>query len=181
MLQYAGILKEINDTAPYHLFFDNLFTLSLLNELKELGIRGTGTLRGPKTMKCPLIESKVFKKKERGCFEYKTSKDNDVMVCRWNDSNIVTLHRISGGKLDQLAFRRGEACRILETYNKDSRRFSKVSQMHHGSSRYDRLDHLAEFHENQRCRVCHKKVKVFCKKCDIALHVKDCFAQYHSQ
>ncbi|KAF2885638.1 hypothetical protein ILUMI_20535 [Ignelater luminosus] len=89
------------------------------------------------------------------------------------------LHRISGGKLDQLAFRRGEACRILETYNKDSRRFSKVSQMHHGSSRYDRLDHLAGFRENQRCRVCHKKVKVFCKKCDIALHIKDCFAQYH--
>ncbi|KAF2881034.1 hypothetical protein ILUMI_25141 [Ignelater luminosus] len=207
-------------------------------------------------MKCPWIESKALKKKVRGCFEYKTSKDNDVMMSRWNDNNIVTvtsnvtpaypirnvkrysskdkkqifvtqpniihiyndnmggvhrcdqnlslyrtsirgkkwyfplfthcidmvienawqLHRISGGNLNQLAFPRAVACGILETYNKDSRRFSKVSQMHHGSSRYDCLEHLAEFRKNQRrCGVYHKKIKVFCKKCDIALYFINLF------
>ncbi|KAF2903824.1 hypothetical protein ILUMI_02350 [Ignelater luminosus] len=67
----------------------------------------------------------------------------------------------------------------IDINNKDLRRFSKVSQMHHGSSRYDRLDDFAEFRENQRR--CQKKVKVFCKKCDIALDVKNCFVQYHWQ
>lgn len=38
----------------------------------------------------------------------------------------------------------------------------------HEHSRYDRLDHLVLFSEQQR-------------KCDVALHVKECFYLYHTQ
>ena len=96
--------------------------------------------------------------------------------------NSWRLHKHNGGKLDQLEFRRSVATEILKTYKRNSKRGpSKPPKNLHEFSRYDRIDHLVLYHENQRrCAVCHKKANFICQKCDIALHPKDCFVNYHS-
>nr|CAH7730400.1 unnamed protein product [Callosobruchus chinensis] len=96
--------------------------------------------------------------------------------------NAWQLHRLNDGKLDQLSFRRSLATNLLETFKKTTRRGpSKPSSNEHQFSRYDRLDHLVEYQNKQtRCRVCHKNAFFRCKKCEVALHPKDCFVSYHT-
>lgn len=35
--------------------------------------------------------SKELKKEERGKFEYALEKHENIVICRWNDNNIVTI------------------------------------------------------------------------------------------
>lgn len=97
----------------------------------------------------------------------------DLMV-----QNAWQLHKMQNGSLDQLTFRRRIALAILET-NGESRKRGRPSSLENTDSRFDRIDHLVTSQEKQtRCRVCHKKVKTKCLKCDVALHI-DCFVPYH--
>lgn len=75
--------------GPYNLYFDNYFTsLSLLTTLRENGTGGTGTIHENRLAKCPVTPASVLKKQSRGNFSFQTN--NDVLVLRWHDNNIVT-------------------------------------------------------------------------------------------
>lgn len=261
VLQYVDVLQSTG-FSNFHIFFDNFFTsLSLMKELTFRKIRATGTIRDNRLPKCPFIDVKAFKKKSRGDYQY-ALVDNETVLCRWNDNNVITiasnassvlptnktkrfsqkekqhiyidqpkpikgynenmggvdrsdqnigqyrisirgkkwyfplisqcidmanqnawyLHRFDGGRLDQLAFRRAVAVELLETHKVLNRRgASRRSGSYKEHSRYDRIDHMVIYQNNQtKCAVCHKKTNFRCEKCDIGLHPKDCFRQFHT-
>lgn len=95
--------------------------------------------------------------------------------------NAWRLHKNVSGKLDQLEFRRSMATELLQTYKKTTKRGpSKPPRNLNEFSRFDRLDHLVQYNQNQRrCAICHKKANFICPKCDVGLHPKDCFMEYH--
>lgn len=97
--------------------------------------------------------------------------------------NAWQLHRKYGGIADQLSFRRTIAQGILETHKKPATyQTGKKSKNLHQTSRFDHLDHLIVYKEKQiKCKFCTKKVNFICKKCDVGLHPKECFNQYHVQ
>lgn len=101
------------------------------------------------------------------------------------EQNAWQLHRLQGGKLDHLEFRRTIALSIIETNGSGrasvlSNRFTRPSRLENVESRYDRMDHFVSEQDHQtRCRVCHMKVKTKCIKCDVALHIR-CFITYHT-
>lgn len=87
------------------------------------------------------------------------------------EQNAWRLHKCQGGKLDHLTFRRQVVESILESYPNTSRRKGRPHSLEHAESRLDNK-------EQNRCRICHKKVKRQCYKCCVALHV-ECFPIYH--
>nr|CAI5843335.1 unnamed protein product [Callosobruchus analis] len=96
--------------------------------------------------------------------------------------NAWHLHKQNGGILDQLSFRRAISNELLETHKKTTKRGpSRAPKSVHEYSRYDRLDHLVVYQEQQRrCAICHKKANFICHKCTVSLHPKDCFYDYHT-
>ncbi|XP_057660717.1 piggyBac transposable element-derived protein 3-like [Diorhabda carinulata] len=90
ILQYTDIINSIQ-SFPYHIFCDNFFTtIPLLSEMTRRNLKITGTIRENRTSKCPLANKSQFKKKSRGFIEYKTNEENTVVV-KWHDNNVVTL------------------------------------------------------------------------------------------
>nr|CAD7595708.1 unnamed protein product [Timema genevievae] len=76
----------------YDFFFDNFFTsLSLLDELKERGCTGTGTVRSNRVENAPLKESTVLKKMPRGSFDQLTDTNSGTTLIRYHDNSIVTI------------------------------------------------------------------------------------------
>lgn len=85
------LLESIAVPSDHIIFFDNYFTsYDLLQTLREKGFRATGTIRENRTRKCPISNNNIFKKKERGYFEYKYS-DSNLLFVRWKDNSVVTL------------------------------------------------------------------------------------------
>ncbi|KAJ8876603.1 hypothetical protein PR048_021048, partial [Dryococelus australis] len=80
VLQYADILSCMGE-FPYHIFFDNFFTTRRL--------KGTGTIRDNRNSKCPLETTACMKKKQRGSFDSKVTKDRSNIVAKWHDNSIV--------------------------------------------------------------------------------------------
>ena len=81
--------KLIPEKPKHQLFFDNFFTsYSLLHQLKELGIRATGTVREGRLGTGRLPDKRAFTKAERGKYEY--TCDGEVCFVRWGDNNVVT-------------------------------------------------------------------------------------------
>lgn len=91
------------------------------------------------------------------------------------------LHRLQGGSMDQLTFRRQIAMTLLET-NRVSRKRGRPSQLENAESRFMNTNehYLVRQDKPTRCRVCHKPVQKRCYKCDVALHM-DCFLPYHTK
>ena len=53
--------------SNHSVYFDNFFSsYQLLSYLFKKGFRATGTMRKDRVMKCPLIDMKQMKRKERG-------------------------------------------------------------------------------------------------------------------
>lgn len=70
VLEFAEVLqRKYSKNVHFHLFFDNFFTsLHLLEELKSMGLKGTGTIRENRVGKqCPLSHSSILKKKRTWC------------------------------------------------------------------------------------------------------------------
>jgi len=95
-LGYSVVMSYVDELPkeiPYRIFFDNLFTsIELLDDLKQHGIAGTGTIRANRIDRsCPLTEPDVMKKMERGAFDYCTDKNSGICFARWHDNNIVNI------------------------------------------------------------------------------------------
>nr|CAH7753302.1 unnamed protein product [Callosobruchus chinensis] len=92
ILQYTDILRSKWNHTQFNLYFDNFFTsIHLLDELKKRGFNATGTIRENRILNCPLTNSSLMKKKERGSFDYRLDKDTGIVVCRWHDNSVVTV------------------------------------------------------------------------------------------
>lgn len=99
------------------------------------------------------------------------------------EQNAWRIHKVNGGKLDHLGFRRSLATGILESFKRKSLViFSKLPKEVHSFSKYDGIDHIIVYQEKQtRCAFCHKKCNFICHKCTLALHPKECFISYHTK
>lgn len=87
-----NLLTVVEDPLSYEIYFDNFFTnLDLLCELYELGFRASGTIRADRTEKCPLINPKDMKKKERGAYDFCSDAKSNILLGRWNDNSVVTV------------------------------------------------------------------------------------------
>ena len=86
-------LPDSKKHLPYYFYFDNLFTsVNLLTHLKEHGYRGTGTIRENHIDKsCPLSNSKSFKKNPKGTIEFVRIIEENIIMVRWLDNNVVTI------------------------------------------------------------------------------------------
>lgn len=91
ILQCADVISSLGDD-PYHIFFDNFFTsIPLLSELSQRKLKATGTIRENRTSKCPLQDTKSMKKTDRGSYDFRLAKDDNIVVCKWNDNSIVSI------------------------------------------------------------------------------------------
>ena len=91
ILQYADVLSSLGD-YPYHIFFDNFFTsIPLLSELSQRKLKATGTIRENRTSNCPLLDTKSMKKTDRGSYDFRLSKEENIVVCKWNDNSVVSI------------------------------------------------------------------------------------------
>lgn len=91
VLRFTDVLQE-RGRLPYHIFIDEVFTsVQLMSILRRKGVKATGTVRDYRTERCPLKDPKELKKMRRGSFDYKVDECEEVIVCRWRDSNVVTI------------------------------------------------------------------------------------------
>lgn len=55
------------------------------------GFRASGTMRENRTDKCPVKDTKILQKEERGNFDYRFDKNGDILIVKWNDNKCVTV------------------------------------------------------------------------------------------
>lgn len=93
------------------------------------------------------------------------------------------LYKINGGQLDHLKFWRNVAISLLEINKKaDSHRGGEPSQNRATALQYTHNGHLIKYREARLCcGVCHISANVYCMKCNVTLHPKTCFEEYHTQ
>ncbi|XP_065320355.1 piggyBac transposable element-derived protein 3-like [Gordionus sp. m RMFG-2023] len=86
------LLKALQKPNYHKIYFDNFFTsFKLLSYLKQMGYFATGTVRDNRIEHCPVKSIKVVAKKERGYYDYRFEKLNEIFVVRWNDNSVVTV------------------------------------------------------------------------------------------
>lgn len=111
------MISAVSDPESHCLFLDNFFTSrALLSELRDKGMRATGTVRENRMEKCPLKTQKELVKEGRGAHDARFDKESEVIAVRWFDnkcvnmlSNYDTVHpmrrtqrfnKSAGGKVD---------------------------------------------------------------------------------
>lgn len=89
----VDLISELPQHSNIKIFCDNLFmSPALVDYLSKKGLNVTGTVRANRVEGCPLQSPASFKKTTRGTFEYMfDEKENNVLLVRWNDNNVVTL------------------------------------------------------------------------------------------
>jgi hypothetical protein len=84
----TSLLSCLQDRASHEVFFDNFFTsYDLLVHLQETNVKARGTARENRLKKCPLMNTSVMKKLERGVCDI--SEDKKVSAVKWNDNQCV--------------------------------------------------------------------------------------------
>lgn len=83
VLRFTDVLQECG-RLPYHIFIDEVF-------ISRSRIKATGTVRDCRTERCLLKDPKELKRMKRGSFDYKVDECEEVIVCRWRDSSVVTI------------------------------------------------------------------------------------------
>lgn len=80
-----------------------------------------------------------------------------------------------------LNFRRKLAVDLLTTYGTASSR-GRAIQAPSENIRYDGINHLIDYYPTERrCKLCGKKAHFICGKCNVGLHPKHCFRQFHTK
>ena len=92
VLEYADAIRKKWPVESIHLFFDNIFTsIPLIELLTQKKFYATGTVRENRLPDNPLVNSKSFKKEERGSYDYKKISDQNIVAVKWNDNSLVNL------------------------------------------------------------------------------------------
>lgn len=88
----VNLLSVMPKQQNLSVYMDNFFTsLNLLDELKQLGFNGTGTIRANRLQQCPLEDADKLKKKPRGEYDFRSDAASGLIVVRWNDNSIVNV------------------------------------------------------------------------------------------
>jgi len=77
--------------------------VTLFDKLTNIGIRGTGTIRANRLMKCPHSD---LAKSKRGAYDYAFDSSSHVVLVRWMHSKPVTLAFNCNGVLSMMKARR---------------------------------------------------------------------------
>jgi hypothetical protein len=76
-------------TDNYIVYFDNFFTsLRLLEQLSDLNIHATGTVRANRIENCPVSSVDKFKKTARGSFDYLLDSGSQILVTRYHSDSL---------------------------------------------------------------------------------------------
>ena len=79
----------VADVRKHDVYFDNFFTsLSLLEELKNMSLPATGTIRSNRAPGLPSPSNAEMAKENRGFMS--VCSTNDVYLVRWVDNKVVT-------------------------------------------------------------------------------------------
>ena len=88
----CDLISELNPNIKHNLYMDNFFTsLKLLDHLSSLGYGATGTIRSNRIEKAPIEDPKLIKKHERGYSCSLVDTTSNILLCSWNDNNVVTM------------------------------------------------------------------------------------------
>ena len=91
--QFVSVLvSTMTCSTPTAIADNNISSLDITRYLKEKDIRYTGTCRENWVSNPPLMTKKEMEKKSvpRGTYDYACT-DDDILVLKWKDNNIVTL------------------------------------------------------------------------------------------
>jgi len=84
-----SFVEKISAKSQHELYFDNFFTsYNLMCQLRDVGMRATGTAREGRLGNAVLASKRNFDKSQRGKFEH--TCDGKVCIVRWSDNNVVT-------------------------------------------------------------------------------------------
>jgi len=112
------LINPIKEFKNHQIYFDNFFcSYDLLCELRQIGLRSTGTIRVNRCGKCPLLSEKDLKRGGRGTFQCFHSEN--VKIIQWQDNRAVTI----GTNFDSL-----EPIKIVQRYDRKNRERVNVSQ-----------------------------------------------------
>ena len=91
------LVSNLPPSLPFNVFFDNFFTgMPLLEDLHAKGLGATGTVRTNRIDKCP-IKHQELAKAERGQYDYRCSRDGNIVVCSWMDNSVATMASTNHG------------------------------------------------------------------------------------
>ncbi|XP_039281477.1 piggyBac transposable element-derived protein 3-like isoform X1 [Nilaparvata lugens] len=92
------LISELPSDRKYCFFFDNFFTsLKLLEELRNNGHYGTGTIRVDRVQGAPLRQPQDLKKEPRGTFHQVTDTDTNITLVRYMDNSVFTMASTATG------------------------------------------------------------------------------------
>lgn len=87
-----AMTQYLENTSDHEIYLDNFFTShKLLANMKDLGIRVTGTTRANRTARCSLESDKDMKQKTRGVYDYRFDKENGILFVKWHDNSLVII------------------------------------------------------------------------------------------
>ncbi|KAG8240209.1 hypothetical protein J437_LFUL019340, partial [Ladona fulva] len=78
-------LRRLKMHRYEHKFF------ALLDELREKGIRATGTIRENRMAKCTLMSAEELEKFPKGYNDYRFESNNEIFIGRWKDNKCVAV------------------------------------------------------------------------------------------
>ncbi|KAG8234777.1 hypothetical protein J437_LFUL006609 [Ladona fulva] len=84
--KYARAIDPVRSHGNYL-----LCSFALLDELREKGIRATGTIRENRIGKCTLMSAKELEKFPRGYNDYRFESNNEIFIVRWKDNKCVAV------------------------------------------------------------------------------------------
>ena len=86
------LVEELPHNQNFQLFMDNWFsTLSLLSQLKSMGILSIATFCANGLGGCPLMSKKDLKKSGCGSFNYRTDMKTGMHLLKWFDNKCVVV------------------------------------------------------------------------------------------
>ncbi|KAH7964133.1 hypothetical protein HPB51_027629 [Rhipicephalus microplus] len=86
------LCEELPKRRNFKCLFDNYFTsVTLLRELRMVGIQATGPIKANRLMDCNLKCAKELRKEGRGTMDTKVTEEGDVVLLRWLDNGIVNI------------------------------------------------------------------------------------------
>lgn len=77
---------------PLIRFYTSVKRMSIL---REKGVKVTVTVCEYMTNWCPLKDPKELRKMKRGLFDYKVDEGEEIIVCHWHNSSVVTICSIA--------------------------------------------------------------------------------------
>ncbi|KAK3777017.1 hypothetical protein RRG08_008872 [Elysia crispata] len=163
-----GLVGHLPQGPWYHVFF---ISLRLLKGLSDLGIAATGTIRSNRTEKCP-IDIKALNKRERGSFDFRHDREDDLIVCSWNDNSVVTLAS-NNDNVEPLAKTYLKLLKVQEhlppvVRTQQAKRQKVVPEVCHSGIGH----HLRSMPKQRRCNLCGKKANMLCGACNVPLYKK---------